>query len=330
MPSSSPIRPPLTKQSRLWQPERDEHAIACVKDRQNTNAEPSHRFIITDPLLKMLLLPVESAPDGWPMIEPWSNGKHKSGALLTWFVQQALGLKRLPFCEDRLLTEIENRFQPKELVQIVNALTPAQVEATTKDVLALYQHTQTQLKKKALTEVSLRRTIADKVDTSYWCNRETTAGVFSRLRLAAYALDQSTIQLNMDTLNSWGDDGCYSQNPVELYALIPAHDILYAAELVEQPQKQEAGEWVAINRSCNGVVEFAVTNVEVPSLTLDQPTVQANFPNNSAQEFWGKYQPLVFRTGQSSGTERFQQAGWSMPVSAKRAVPFWKRLFCGR
>lgn len=325
MPSSSPIRPPLTKQSRLWQPERDEHAIAYVKDRQNTNAEPSHRFIITDPLLKMLLLPVKSAPDGWPMIESWSTGKHKSGALLTWFVQQALGLKRLPFCEDRLLTE--NRFKPEDLFQIVNALTPAQVEATTKDVLALYQHTQTQLKKKGLTEISLRRAIAEKEGQSSFGNPATTAGVFSRLRLAAYALGKTTIQLNMDTLNSWGDDDGYRHYPVYLYGLIPAKDILYATELVEQPDKHESGEWVAINRSSSGVAEFATSNVEAWKLNLDETTVNEIFSRTSAQQFWDEYQPLEFRTGQSSRTA---QRNWPMPITTGRHLPFWQRLFRGR
>lgn len=313
-------RLPLSNQLSIWEKERNDHNIARI-NASLSQLEPSHRFIFSDPVLRMLLIPGAPVPDGWPQILPWVYEKRMSGSLLTWFVQQALGLKRLPFCEDRLLTK--DPFENGQLGQIIKALTAKQVEATVRDVANLYEHTQTQLACKRLKDVSLRRSLRGSTVQSSYIEDETTGGVIARLKLAAYALGESTIQLDMDTLNSWGDDGGYEHYPVHIYGLIPAPDILYATELVEQPSRQELGEWVAINRSHNGVVNFSTADIVVPKLILNEETVKHNFAGESPQEFWDRYQPLRFRTGQSRfGCEQFNR---QMPTGAGKSL--WRRLF---
>lgn len=327
MPSN---RPPLTSQAQVWASDREAHLIAYLKNPQGTNLEPPHRFIIQDPLLKMLLIPGAPVPSGFPKIGAWTIGKRKSGSLLTWFVQRALDLRRLPFCEDRLLTEMI--FDNEEVEQIIKALTPAQVVSTTNEVRELYKHTQAQLAAKGLKKVSLRRHLRDNAQDRHaygFQERETSAGELVRLRLAAFALGCSTIQLDMDTLNSWGDDGGYGHFPVHLHALIPAEDVLYAAELVEQTSNQESGEWVIINRSPSGIVEFPVSDIEVPGLPLDTDAVKREFRVSSPQAFWDKYQPLKFRAGQSGACSPTHQPNLQMPATQTKGVSFLRKLFGG-
>lgn len=320
------VRQPLTKQAKVWASDLEAHRIARVMNPQGARTEPPHRFIIKDPLLRMLLIPGAPVPAGWPKIGAWTIGKRKSGSLLTWFVQRALDVRRLPFCEDRLLSE--KVFEHREAVEVIKALTAEQVASTTSDVRALYEHTQAQLAAKQLKQVSLRRHLRDvtRDRNSYsYQAPATAAGEVSRLRLAAHALGQLSIEFDMDTLNSWGDDGGYSHFDVHLHGLIAAQDVLYAAELVEQTPMQESGEWVIINRSPTGIVSFPASDVEVQGLTLDDATVRREFARSTPQAFWDKYQPLTFRTGLSATTRQGHQPNLPMPASLAKTKSVWKR-----
>jgi len=81
-----------------------------------------------------------------------------------------------------------------------------------------------------------------------------------KLKDCAQIAGRNTIQFEMDTLNSFGDEGAYKHlSDVTIEHEFPAKDVLYCSNLVESKNRSnlmENGEWIIINRSPTGLVEL--------------------------------------------------------------------------
>lgn len=255
------------------------------------------------------------------MLAAWPVGKLLGAALLTWFVQQALGIRRLPFFEDRLLSSV-SCYERDGILAVLEELTPDRVAAIVDEVRGLYAHTQAQLRAKGVSEVHLRRHIDEKepagggrLGHGAGMQRRGQAGQFAQLRLAAEELGRETVDIDMDTLNSWGDDGGYSHRAVHLHCTVPAADILLATELVAGAERRlESGEWIVINRSLTGVVTVPTQSLDVQG--LDQERSRRAIQQQTPERVLEHYQPLVFRPGLNLGPDPGQGrpaflASWS-------------------
>lgn len=188
-------------------------------------------------------------------VSGFSYGKGLGYALLTYFVSQALGFRRLPFFEDRIYCEyiyndrlniLKNSYQLNEndICEIVEELND------------IYQHTQKKLKEAGLSTVKLRREIASN-GTGY-------AETIMKLKDCAQLAGRNTLLFEMDTLNSFGDEGAYKHlSDVTIEHEFPAKNILCCSNLVESKSSRdldlmETGEWIVINRSPTGLVELPV------------------------------------------------------------------------
>lgn len=297
----SSVTPSLTKQRELWAAECAAHLSAKLSGQAGLPKEPPHRFVLIDPLLRSLLLTNQPREEGIPQICSWTKRKALGAALLTWFVQRALGLYRLPFCEDRTLTKIGLRFDEHALRSVLRELTPQRVDSITDEVERLYKHTQTQLQAKELSVVHLRRHIdeyeQDEV-AEYGhiaIQKRGQAGQFLMLKIAAQELGHTTVNIDMDTLNSWGDDDGYAYRAIHLNCSFPIADVLCATELVAADKNMEPGEWLVINRSPTGLVTLPISNLNVRMQALDQDHINGLFERHDPKDVLNDYQPLVLR-----------------------------------
>lgn len=292
------IRPQKTSQADLWRSDRDRHTSARQRDELGVPLAAPHQFELQDPFLRSLILSKQPSVRGH-QIPAWPDEKGLGAAFLTWFVRRALRLDRLPFCDDRLFTE---SFDAAVVVDLLDELSPNRVEAITREVAALYTHTQAHLKAKGLMEVQLRRGIKDR--SRYQPDllvREARlngqAGQVAFKRAAAVALGQARVQFEMDTLNSWSDDTGYEQFAVQIHRRIPVEDVLYCTELLlERSSNSESGEWVVINRNPAGIVDVAVEDIELGG-AVDGAELAAKVKQWDPRTVWEKSEPLVLRGG---------------------------------
>jgi hypothetical protein len=295
----TPAWPAATCQLDLWLADREKHRDAWLRDERGVPREAPHQFVVHDRLLRALMLTGQEQEFGGQRLVPWPIGKSHAGAFLTWFVRRALRFERLPFCEDDLLAKIGDR----DIVRaVLRELTPDRVDAITREVAALYTHTQAQLKAKTLTHVQLRRGISDFDRHHIFTNARISrgqAGQVAMLQRAARALGHRTIQLEMDTLNSWSDDGGYLHHPVQIHRRIPIEDVLCCTELLAERSESESGEWIIINRSLTGIVDIDVDDVDVRNGAVDEDQ-SADLANRlGLEDFWLSHNPLVLRGGLS-------------------------------
>src|SRR5699024_7874514 len=168
-------------------------------------------------------------------------------ALLTYFASVALGFRRLPFAEDRIYT---NYFGNTEKYKdVLSKLSLSRIELIAEEVRRLYEHTQASLKRVGLDEVNLRREIKSSHTFNGQGSDQNYAETLIMLRDSCDVLGLSEFEIEMDTLNSFGDEGEYVSE-VKLELTIPAKDILYCSDLigdrVGESKTMEPGEWVVI------------------------------------------------------------------------------------
>lgn len=293
-------RPPKTKQLDVWSAEQKAHLEQRIKDPTGTPTHPSHKFHLNDPLLRALILADQPSPGGDRELKSWVWGKTLGAVLLTWFAKRAFNLSRLPYHEDRLLSGHLCSEDLTHLQQLVSTLTPPLIDATTQELRELHAHTQACLASKGLTHVQLQRGIryagSCKLTGIYGASEVLgQAGQIVKLKLAAEMLGQETVQFEMDTLNSWGDDGGYGHFPVHLHRRIAAADVLYCSTLLAADHGiSECGEWVVINRHQAGLVEFETGDIEFSNNEIEVSKLLSS--EKDAIEFMRKNQPLVYRS----------------------------------
>ncbi|HBL23626.1 MAG TPA: hypothetical protein DDZ40_05865 [Deltaproteobacteria bacterium] len=320
---------PTTRQSKLFS--------LYMRDGEDHRAHEERlahqRFSIEDDLLYSCI----TYGDGLETkdVDGFTHSKGLGYALLVFFAKQALGLYRLPFCEDRILSDwMSPSSQINErLTRIIQQLTPGRISTICSEVSRLYEHTQRQLSNVGVKSVTITRRVHD---VASWQNpeRQLYSSLLFTLKRAAELTGRDKVSFEMDTLNSFGDDGGYRHFPVTLRMDVPAEDVFYCSNLVasrkgHQKHSVEEGEWVIINRAPNGIVSIPVTWIEI-----DERLCKENFlmDQNSAQRFLEKYDPLVFRT---CCNQRFDLSSgycgrsWK-PTLRGRLMAAWRGFQIGR
>lgn len=195
----------------------------------------------------------------------WTKGL--GYAFLTFFVQRALNIYRFPFFPDRVFEHCPSPEKEKVIVEIVKTLTPRRIEAISHELLRIYEYTQSLLHEKDIAVVNLKRMVRELCDNP--TRRENYAQTIMRLKRAAQVTGQEVVQFEMDILNSWGDDGGYPHYPIMIQRNVPAADVLYFSNMIASREPGtyadrfavEPGEWVVLNRSPTGLVDFSVNDI---------------------------------------------------------------------
>ena len=231
-----------------------------------------------------------------------SIGKALGYALLAFFTQRALGLYRLPYCCDRILSDPIGGAASNQYADVLRELTPTRVDTICNELRRLYEHTQQQLAATQSTRIVLRRCVFD-TTTSYG-QGNAYAQLLFRLASACERAGRSHLQFDMDILNSYGDDWAYSHFPVAIVQEIATEDILYCSNLIKNREPfyplrhrpaVESGEWVVINRSPTGVVDIPVHAIQLNSqIWIDRFAKSMDL--DEARRFIDRFEPVVLRT----------------------------------
>lgn len=246
-------------------------------------------------------------------VSGFNSGKESGYVLLAHFVSMALGIKRLPYCEDRIYTEYCLRFQGDRYKKLLLELDESRIRNICDEIKHLYAHTQKQLGDKGLKTVSLRRELRDD-DKGY------VASIVA-LKRAADLCKRDHVSFEMDTLNSFGDQGAYCRD-VALEVNIPIENVLYCSSLVgNRPNRSvtmETGEWVIVNKSPTGVVEVPTSSIVIRN---DRWKDESDWTEERAQRFLDNHNPVVLR-----------YAPRHLPCtrSTPGLKPTWKRLLLQR
>jgi hypothetical protein len=231
-------------------------------------------FQFSDPLLAAVFQH-QSEVDGLQVIGTTNTKYCGSHVLLTLLVRRALHLYRLPFHEDRCLTDAMRGNAQRQFAEIAKHLTTSRIEAMTREVAALYAHTQRALADAGLMQVRLQRHLDEPQPSDFVGLQREKHHIYGLVKASGY-LGKSDLELEMDTLNSFSDDGGYAGRPIHLTLDIPASNVLYCTSLLGtaggSPSKQadvEPGEWVVINRAIDGVVPIPLTSVQVRERELE-------------------------------------------------------------
>ncbi|EJD6047035.1 hypothetical protein MJ634_018770 [Providencia rettgeri] len=214
-------------------------------------------------------------------------GKRFGYALLTYFLSRALNIQRLPFCEDRIYTDYYNYLYDRNEKEILSTLDSDKVQKICDEVLRLYQHTQLHLAKISAQSIFIRRELS---------NKNGYVDKILKLKSCAELLGLTEIKIEMDTLNSFGDQNCYWAD-IALELEVPAKDIFYCSQLIaDRPfhsKTVESGEWVVINRSPTGVVHIPVSSIRIRSgKHIDMKPLS----KSEAESFISNYYPIELRT----------------------------------
>lgn len=252
----------------------------------------------------------------------FNRGKESGYALLTYFASRALNFRRLPFCEDRIYTSyFSAKYFPKEILKNLDNKT---IQAICDELSKLYQHTQLKLSQAGLTSIAIRREIHS--------DENGYVETFIRLKKSAELLSQDHIEIEMDTLNSFGDEGHYKCSTglgVTLELNIPIKDILYCSKLIgnrpSESATMESGEWVVINDSPNGVLRIPTSSIHFRDDMWNEYG-KREFTRTDAEKFMQTYNPIILRTMFRTEAQRSTQ--WLQPTLKQRFVKKLLRHIC--
>jgi len=239
----------------------------------------------------------------------FNSEKGIGSMLLTYFTTRALGIWRMPFCEDRIYSD--TNILNKEHKDIINSLTEERIEKICNEVKDIYSNTQNNLKKAGMSSVFLKREIR--------YNENNYAENIIRLKMSSDILNLEEIQIEMDILNSFGDeDGAYCSD-VRFELEIPIEDVFYCSQLIANregnPVTMESGEWVILNRSPTGVKSFPTSSVKFKE-DMWKDKIELNKEN--AESFLREHSPLVIRS-----RRRFEQQ-----LGTQYLKPTLKQMLC--
>ncbi|MCR5942547.1 hypothetical protein FG152_17145 [Ochrobactrum sp. XJ1] len=242
-------------------------------------------------------------------------------AFLTFFVQRALNIHRFPFFADRILEQAPSSDKEKVIIEIVKTLTPQRIEAISDELLRIYKHTQSLLRDKDIAAVNLKRMVRELRDRP--TAGESYAQTIMRLKRAAHETGRQTIRFEMDIINSWGDDGGYPHYPIMIQRTIPASDVLYFSNMIASREQGthadrfavEPGEWVVLNRSPTGIVEFSVGDI-----VFDE-TIYEEIPGWRAKTyemFLETHSPFPFRKAARINEQWARESsGWRLTAKGR-------------
>lgn len=255
------------------------------------------QFIIHDEILQAALMWATRLSNGEYMHGVWYSKQSTGYALLTFLVRQALGLYRFPYCEDRILSGPIPASSKVNIRTLLPDLTQSRVEDLVEETRNIYFHTQKCLSDIGLKTINLGRRLYCATDPSLPFDGYGHSMIAAWQSAKTLGLD--TIEINMDSLNQFGDDGAYAHYPIALRLSIPAADVLYCSNLIksiESPESGfssrggESGEWHIINRSPTGAITIPVEAINFDANKL-QPWDYYKNPHN-ARKFLDNYTPI--------------------------------------
>lgn len=208
-----------------------------------------NRFFVQNKLLKAMIS-YGTINDDIPYYGI-SRGKGLGSALLTYFTKKILNIHRLPYCEDRHFTNEFHSIRDEHVSKILNKLDDSTIQEITKELDEIYKFTQHQLSE--VDYVTLSRKVHNSTHSNY-------GDLLYKLKKYSELLEIDSINIEMDILNSFGDDDCYGHFPVNLNVNIPKKNILYSHKFMDK-DIVESGEWVVINDSTNGVVNIPISSI---------------------------------------------------------------------
>jgi len=249
------------------------------------NDNPEHKFHIQDDLLYDCIGLGRGNNNVPTRVTGFNSGKKFGYALLTYFTTRALNIQRFPFCEDRIYTSYFGQHDCYK--NILSQLNESRIESICSEIRNLYQHTQTQLHKKSLHTVNVGRKI-----------KHSTNGYVETIiiiKKASELLGLDSMTVEMDTLNSFGDEGAY-YGEVFLKMNIQASNVLYCSSLIAdrvgEVSTMESGEWVILNRSPNGVITLPLSSIQVDDSMWNK---NQELTTAEAKRIIEKYDPFVFK-----------------------------------
>ena len=246
----------LTKQDELWSWYRNFQTGET--DTQFKERIKKQRFSINDDLLYECITYGEGLSNRqFPLHRSsggFMKGKGIGYVLLVFFVRRAFqDIYRYPMCEDRNFSKLSHA--DKTLAyKILSSLSQSQIDSISEELIKLYEHTQRNISEQNITNITLTRRIQNSDDNKY------AECMIRRIEIAS-SEKKDVIDVEMDTLNSYGDDGGYSHFPMEITQSIDSKNIFYCSNLIknranENSKAVESGEWVVINHSPTGIIQL--------------------------------------------------------------------------
>lgn len=255
-----------------------------TKQREIFTKRGVKKYYIEDELLSDCIGRGRKSTNEYERVLGFNEGKSFGYALLSYFTSRALNIPRLPFCLDRIYHQFSFAMSTTDR-KILNALDEEKVEKICGELKEAYIHTQESLKDAGLKSVFLRR------ELTYY-----SATIINLIKCSRL-LDLRTIEIEMDTLNSFGDaDEYHKEFSLELE--IPIENILYCSSLIDSHNCKEVlvedGEWVVINRSPNGIFQIPTKSIVIRKDCSDRSKITVT-DARSAEQFMKDYSPLYIR-----------------------------------
>jgi len=213
-----------------------------------------------------------------------STGKGLGSALLTHFTKVMLNIHRLPYCEDRHFSNEMAYSQNDNAINILNKLDTLTVKDITTELKEVYDFTQNQLSK--IEYITLSRKVHNSKDTNY-------GDLLYKLKMYSELLGIDSINIEMDILNSFGDDNCYGHFPVNINLKVPKKNILYTHRFMDKEIVEE-GEWIIINDSANGIVNIPTSSIIIDNEESFKKIVISNNIEH-ARDFINQYNGFHLR-----------------------------------
>ena len=238
-------------------------------------------------------------------ITSFTETKHTGYAFLVFFTSLALGRYRLPYHPDRIFSE---NHLSSEVARINKILTADRVAVICDEVRTIYQHTQNALKEKNISMVRLRRNL--RIDSGpvrdkfYWPGMDEPcyASLLSEGKIACNILGRKNFAVEMDFLNSYGDDGGYAHFGVYIEHDIPVENVFYCNNLIQLRGRTgtsfaasgavESGEWVILNDALDGVVDLSPDDINFRTGVVDNNKMSSE---KWAENWFKRNDPLVLR-----------------------------------
>lgn len=291
---------------------------------------PTSRYAIKNDRLYELLTYGDGLPQKHRRLGTgcWNQGGDLLRVVLTYLVQRAFGIHRLPWHHDRSYDGVaSDSGPPRDALSLLRDT--REVEVICEELRALRDHTHALLKSTGATHVRLRRGLMDRersnqlnvVRSSAYATRVAT------MAMIAQHLEKPSFNLPVDVLSSWGYGG-YAQYPVVIEREVPIDTVLcfsdaLATREASQRNALEPGEWVVLNPAVDGRVSLRTTCVVKCDLTLEPMTKWSKETLDERLETLGlvygpassMYSDIHPNPGRARWWRRFPRA-WSVLIDA--------------
>lgn len=212
----------------------------------------------------------------YKFITGFCDKKRNGYAILVEFISILFNDLKLPIQNDRIYSWYRNDSDVKGLIE---SLSKSQLSEIITELNEIYGNTQSLLNSAGITHVNLRREITPKgiprhiskrVRISHLGIDSMSYGSLLMLyKASANILGYETIPLYMDVANSFTDtDDKGGYGSISLNFNIPIEDVLYS-HLTLPVNQMEGEEWIAINRSSTGLIQFPVANITISNKTVE-------------------------------------------------------------